>query len=306
MNDNPTVHTLDLHFQAVRHTIAAYLVIGPEGPVLVETGPGSTLQNLQAQLSQHGLAPQDIGHVLVTHIHLDHAGAAGWWGQQGAQIYVHHIGAPHLINPSRLLASAARIYGDKMDRLWGPMLPTPAEKVTAVYDGDIIHACGLEFIALDTPGHARHHHVYQLGNVAFSGDAAGVQLPDSALIDLPAPPPEFELEVWQQTIDRLVDAKFTTLYPTHFGPLPAVQDHLQRFKMLLSDAANFVRVRMEAGVDRDELVDQYTQWRQEHARTLGVPLAVFHRYETANPLYMSVDGMMRYWRQRKRREQIIS
>jgi len=304
MNNTPTIHTLDLHFQDVRQAIAAYLVIGPEGPVLVETGPGSTLQNFKAQLSHHGLVPQDIRHVLVTHIHLDHAGAAGWWGQQGAQIYVHYVGAPHLINPARLLASAARIYGHKMDPLWGPMLPTPAEKVTAVYDGDIIHAGGLEFMALDTPGHARHHHVYQLGNVAFTGDAAGVQLPNSALIDLPAPPPEFELEVWLQTVDRLLDSQFTTIYPTHFGPLPAVQDHLQRFKMLLRDAADFVHVRMEAGVDRDELVEQYAEWRHEHARALGIPMVIIHQYETANPLYMSVDGMMRYWRQRKRREQL--
>ena len=303
MTDNPTIHTLDLHFQAVRHAIAAYLVIGPEGPVLIETGPGSTLPELKVQLSHHGFVPRDIRHVLVTHIHLDHAGAAGWWGQQGAQIYVHHVGAPHLIDPARLLASATRIYGDKMDTLWGPMLPTPAEKVTAVYDGDIIHVGGLEFAALDTPGHARHHHVYQLGNVAFSGDAAGVQLPNSPFIDLPAPPPEFELEVWQQTIDRLLDAKFTTLYPTHFGPLPAVADHLQRFKTLLVDAADFVRVHMEAGRDRDELVRQYAQWRQGHARTLGLSAAVFHQYETANPLYMSVDGIMRYWRRRKRREE---
>ena len=205
MTNRPAIHTLDLLFQNVPQAIAAYLVIGPEGPLLVETGPGSTLQNLKAQLGRHGLAPQDIGQVLVTHIHLDHAGAAGWWGQQGAQIYVHHVGAPHLIDPSRLLASAARIYGDQMDTLWGPMLPTPAEKVTAVYDGDIIQAGGLEFLALDTPGHARHHHVYRLGNLAFTGDAAGIQLPDSRLIDLPAPPPEFELEVWQQTIDRLLD-----------------------------------------------------------------------------------------------------
>ncbi|HEX6383748.1 MAG TPA: MBL fold metallo-hydrolase [Anaerolineae bacterium] len=302
MNSNPTIHTLDLHFQGVHHAIAAYLVIGPDGPVLVETGPGSTLATLKAQLDHYGYSPQDISHVLVTHIHLDHAGAAGWWSQQGAQVYVHHVGAPHLIDPSRLLASATRIYGDQMDTLWGETLPAPAEQVTVVHDGDIVRAGGLEFVALDTPGHARHHHAYQLRNIAFTGDAAGIQLPDSALIDLPAPPPEFELEVWQETVDRLLASRFTAIYPTHFGLLSNVQDHLQRFKVLMQEAARFVYELMETGLERNDIVAEYTQWSHQRAQALGVPSEVVHQYETANPLYMSVDGIMRYWRKRERRE----
>lgn len=300
MANTPTIHTLDLHFQGVRQAIAAYLVIGPGGPVLVETGPGSTLDNLRAQLNHHGYTPQDIRHIFVTHIHLDHAGAAGWWGQQGAQIYVHPVGAPHLVDPSRLLASAARIYGDKMDRLWGKTLPAPAEKVTVVHDGDVVHANGLHFTALDTPGHAWHHHVYQLGEIAFTGDAAGVQLPDTAFIDLPAPPPEFELEVWQQTIDRLLSAGFTAIYPTHFGPLSHVQTHLENFKRLMSEAAEFVRVRLEGGANRDELVEQYIAWNHRRARLSGLSDETIRQYETANPFYMTVDGMIRYWRRRNK------
>ena len=115
--------TIDLNFQKVPNAIAAFLVISPGGPVLVETGPGSTLPVFLEQLSQHGLTPTDIKHVLVTHIHFDHAGAAGWWAQQGARIYVHPFGANHLIDPTRLIASATRIYGDKMGALWATSSP---------------------------------------------------------------------------------------------------------------------------------------------------------------------------------------
>ena len=113
------VFVLDLDFQHTPRTMAAYLIVGNAGPVLVETGPGSTLPMLHARLSEHGYEPKDIQHVLVTHIHLDHSGAAGWWANQGAAVYVHHVGAPHLIDPARLLRSAGRIYGEAMDHLWG-------------------------------------------------------------------------------------------------------------------------------------------------------------------------------------------
>ena len=147
-----TIHTLDLHFQGAAHTIASYLVIGDEGPVLVETGPGSTLTNLLKQLSDHGYSAADIKHILVTHIHLDHAGAAGWWGTRGATVHVHAIGAPHLVDPSRLVSSAARLYGARMDALWGDILPVPEERVRIVEHGEVVNAAGLEIRAVATPG----------------------------------------------------------------------------------------------------------------------------------------------------------
>jgi glyoxylase-like metal-dependent hydrolase (beta-lactamase superfamily II) len=292
------IRTLDLNFLGLPHTIAAYLVIGPEGPVLIETGPSSTLEMLKARLAEHGYAPRDVKHVLVTHIHLDHAGAAGWWAQQGARIYVHHVGAPHLVDPSKLLASAQRIYGESMDRLWGEVLPIPAERLTPLSDGDIVRAAGLAFTALDTPGHARHHHVFRLGDVAFTGDAAGVRLAGSAFTVLPSPPPEFDLEAWQGTLARLRDQNFAALYPTHFGPVHDVREHLSAFLALLHEAVSFVRQRMQAGVERDELVRQYVDWNRARSAAQGVSEEEFQRYEMANPLYMSVDGILRYWRKK--------
>ncbi len=169
---------IDTQFQGMSQVTAVYLLVGPEGPVLIETGPGSTLPAVLHGLAKHGYSPADIRHVLVTHIHLDHAGAAGWWAQQGAQIYVHHLGGPHLVDPRRLIQSATRIYGEMMDTLWGEIVPAPADRVTTLYDGDTVSAGGLIFTALDTPGHANHHHSYLLetpdGRIAFTGDAAGV------------------------------------------------------------------------------------------------------------------------------------
>jgi glyoxylase-like metal-dependent hydrolase (beta-lactamase superfamily II) len=289
------LHILDLNFQNVPETIASYLLIGPDGPVLVETGPGSTLGALQAGLAQHGVAPGDVRHVFVTHIHLDHAGAAGWWAQQGAQIYVHPFGAPHLIDPSRLLKSASRIYGDKMDSLWGDFLPAPAERVTAVHDGAVVEAAGLTFHVIETPGHARHHHVYRVADLAFTGDIAGIRLPSIPFMDVPAPPPEFELEVWQESIDRLLAEPLRTIYPTHFGPITAVADHLIALRDLLPETAVVVKQMLEAGLDRDEMVSQYYEWNRNRARQLGISDAAIHQYETANPWYMSVDGIVRYW-----------
>lgn len=293
------IHTLDLHFQDAAETIAAYLVQGPEGWVLVETGPGSTLPTLQTQLRQHGVQPADVRHVIVTHIHFDHAGAAGWWAQNGATIYVHHFGAGHLINPEKLIASATRIYGDQMEPLWGQLLPAPAEKVVPLHDGDVIEAAGLTFTAVETPGHARHHHVIKLGNVAFTGDVAGMKLGARPLLDIPAPPPEFDLEAWHESLDKLLGLGLETIYPTHFGGVDNVAEHLQAVKTLVYESAHFVQHKMAEGVERDELIAQYTVWNHGRAQAAGLSAESIHKYEIANPLYMSVDGMMRYWKKKE-------
>lgn len=293
------IFPLDLSFQGILNGTAAYLVVGPEGPVLVETGPASTLETLIARLAEHGYRPDDIRHVLVTHVHLDHAGAAGWWARQGARVYVHHAGAPHLVDPSRLLASAQRIYGDAMDTLWGKTLAAPAGQVCALHGGDEVRIRQLTFVALDTPGHARHHHVYRLDDVAFTGDAAGVRLPGSPLVTLPAPPPQFDLLTWKKTIGRLRAEDFSAIYPTHYGRLTNVREHLELVADLIDRSAEFVRVRMKAGLERGTLVKEYAAWIEERARSHAVSERDFVGYETTNPSAMSVDGIMRYWRKRE-------
>lgn len=290
------IHTLDLHFQDLSHAIAAYLVEGPDGYLLVETGPMSTLPALQERLAEHGLSAADIPDVLVTHIHLDHAGAAGWWAQQGARIWVHPVGAPHIVDPRRLWMSASRIYGNSMETLWGTVLPAPAGQVITIDDGAQIEAAGLALTAIDTPGHAGHHYVYRLGDVAFTGDATGVRIAGSDWISLPAPPPEFDRELWWQTLDRIEAENFSAIYPTHFGRVDDVSYQLAGVRSVLEDANTFVRARMEEGMERDDLVNAYIGWNREQAISHGMDPDDFARYEAANPLFMSVDGLMRYWR----------
>lgn len=294
------VHTLDLLHRQYERAIAAYLVEGDSGWVLIETGPMSTLDTLIQRLQQHGVAVGDIKDLFVTHIHLDHAGAAGWWAQQGATVHVHHVGAPHIIDPSRLWTSASRIYGDSMEALWGGMAPAPEDRVHALQDGDVVTAAGLTITALDTPGHAWHHHTYQIGNVAFTGDVAGVRLTPEEWVSLPAPPPEFNLPAWQSSLARLRALQLDALYLTHFGKVDDPDAHLQQLGILMEEATSFIRREMESGTERDALLQAYREWNAARAQQMGTNSASFEgRYEAANPLFMSVDGIMRYWRKQE-------
>jgi glyoxylase-like metal-dependent hydrolase (beta-lactamase superfamily II) len=293
------IHTLDLNFQGIPNLIAAYLIQGPAGYALVETGPMTTLPTLLDNLANYGLTPADIRHVLVTHIHLDHAGAAGWWARQGAQVYVHSIGQPHLIDPSRLLQSVQRIYGDMMESLWGEVLPAPADCVTPVEDGMSIEVAGLTLRAMNTPGHAWHHHTYRLGEIAFCGDAAGVCLNNSPWVSFPSPPPEYNLEAWRQTLDRLEAAKLEALYLTHFGRVEHVQEHLERVRHLMEEMSEFVRVHMDTGMGRNQLVREYIDHVAAAAEAQGLTEEGWRQYESVIPTFMSVDGIIRYWQRQK-------
>ena len=293
---------LDLHFKGDPHGIASYLVRGPAGNLLIEAGPGSTLPHLHAGLAAHGLTPADIAAVLVTHIHLDHAGSAGWWARQGVPIHVHHLGAPHLIDPERLLTSARRIYTDQMDTLWGEFLPSPAEQVFAHHDGDVIEVAGLRIIAHDTPGHARHHFVYQLDDVAFVGDLAGVRRPESQYLRLPTPPPEFDLAAWLASVGRMRALNFRTINLTHFGPLtgPAVAAHWDQVATLLPQYAGLVQSGLAEGADRDALIARLVAWEAERLAAIGVPREQFPIYDGLGPNFMAVDGLIRYWQKQAR------
>ena len=296
------IHTLDLNFQNLSHAIAAYLIEGPVGYLLIETGPMSTLPALQSRLAEHGLSPGDIGDVVVTHIHLDHAGAAGWWAQHGARVYVHPMGAPHLIEPERLWQSATRIYGEAMESLWGSILPAPAEQVIPVRDGQQITAAGVTLRAIDTPGHAGHHHTYRLGDIGFTGDAAGVRVPGSDWVSLPAPPPEVQPGA---VVENAGSAGGGEVRRHLSDPLRRVEDvayQLGEIRGMIEDASTFVRARMEEGMERDDLVNAYVGWNRERALSRGMAPDDFARYEAANPLFMSVDGLMRYWRKRAEAE----
>jgi len=292
------IETLDLEFCGKRHAIASYLVSAGRGPVLIEPGPGSTLGTLVARLAERGLEPGDVRHVLVTHIHLDHAGSAGWWSRQGATVWVHEIGAPHLVDPSKLISSATRIYGARMGPLWGEIVPAEVGNVRAIGDGARIEVEGLELEAVATPGHASHHHAYRLDDVVFTGDAGGIRLPGTAWCDLPAPPPEFDREIWKGTLARLRSLEPERLFPTHFGPVDEVEAQLDELEAQLDEGVAFVEKAIAGGLERDRIVERYEAWSRERASAAGVGEADLERLEAANPRPMSVDGIARYLRKR--------
>ena len=288
--------TLDVQFQGVPHAIASYILRHGDAIVMLETGPGSTVAGLTAGLAGLGLRPSDVTHVLVTHVHLDHAGAAGWMAQQGAPVYVHHVGAPHVVDPTRLWASASRIYGATMVPLWGQVWPAPAAQVHALNDGDVLDLGGLQIVALDTPGHAWHHMAYQVEDICFSGDVAAARLPGYRHVRLPTPPPEIDIPVWHQSVDRLRRLAPQRLYLTHFGPVDDVQAHLAAVDANLDAAAAYVLARQQAGQERDAIVTDFSAWLTAQTAADDGEAANGDLYELVIPSFMSVDGLLRYGR----------
>jgi glyoxylase-like metal-dependent hydrolase (beta-lactamase superfamily II) len=288
-------HVLDLNFQGRSHAIASYLIRHPDGAVLIESGPGSTKQALQARLAEHGLTTRDVTHVLLTHIHLDHAGAAGWLARQGALIHVHPVGAPHLLSPERLLASAARIYGDQMETLWGEFLAVPAERLIVLRDGEEVAVGPLRFTAVDTPGHAEHHYAYLFEDMCFSGDVGGVRIPGFSYLRPPMPPPELNLERWHASIERLRALKFRRIAPTHFGIYSDPQWQLSTLERALNDVSTWLEEVMPAAPDIGDLRARFTAWMDDQAQAAGLTPDALAAYALANPLGMSADGLQRYW-----------
>lgn len=288
------VHTIDLNFKNTPGIIASYLIPHEGGAMLIESGPGSTAPALQAGLASHGFTPADVTDLFVTHIHLDHAGASGWLARQGAMVHVHPRGLPHLADPSRLMASAGQIYGDQLDALWGEMLPVPADRLTAVQDGSVASIGGVEILALDTPGHASHHHAYIVGDVCFSGDVGGVRLPGPPHLVLPMPPPEFQLETWQASAKRLIGVGAERIAPTHFGIYPDAAAHFGMLAETLDETLAWLERTMPAAAPSGfEAV--VAEWLKARALRNGLTLDDHARYEVANPSYTSAWGIERYW-----------
>lgn len=290
------VVTLDLNFQGRPHAIAAYLIRHADGAILIESGPGSTLSALQAGLAKEGLSPRDVTHVLLTHIHLDHAGASGWLASHGAEIYVHPVGAPHMLRPEKLIASATRIYGDRMDVLWGEFLPVPESQLKVPNDAEVIKIGNMEFVPINTPGHAEHHYSYLFEDVLFCGDVGGVRIPGYPYLRVPMPPPELHIERWHESIARLREEKFTRIAPTHFGIFDDPAWQLNEVEKGLDSASRWLEETMPGNPPIEELRQSFTDWMMAEGERIGLDEEVVKAYELANPLGMSADGLLRYWK----------
>lgn len=288
------VKVLDLQFQGVEKVIASFLLQSREGPVLIETGPESTYARLEAALKQEGVHPKEVRHVFVTHIHLDHAGAAWRFAELGATVYVHPRGAPHLVDPSRLLASAERIYGAMLKPLWGELKGIPQERVRVLEDGEVVDFGGLRVQALETLGHASHHHAYLVDGLLFAGDIAGVRIAPGPVLP-PTPPPDIHLESWYASLDRILALRPEVLYLTHFGPYRDVEAHLLALRGVLEEWAGWVLHRLKEGLSLEEMTERFEAYWRRGLEEAGVEGGLAQLYALADPPYMNLQGLVRYW-----------
>lgn len=288
------MRVLDLGFQGVERVIASFLLDTPVGPVLIETGPESTYARLEEGLRAHGVEPGAVRHVFVTHIHLDHAGAAWRLAELGATVYVHPKGAPHLVDPSRLLASAERIYGELLKPLWGELKGIPPERVRVLGDGEVVDLDGVRVQALETLGHASHHHAYLVDGMVFAGDIAGVRIAPGPVLP-PTPPPDIHLESWYASLDRLLSLRPEALYLTHFGVYRDVEAHLLALRQALEDWAGWTLSRLREGLSQEEMTRRFEVYWREGLKRAGVDEAGMRLYELADPPYMNLQGLVRYW-----------
>lgn len=287
---------IDLGFQGRSGVIAAFLLAGNGEVALIETGPTTTLPALEAGIRAAGFAPEDVNKLLVTHIHLDHSGAAGPFvrAYPRATVYVHPIGAPHLVDPAKLVASATRIYGDRMEPLWGEVAPIPADRVVALADGEPLAVAGRVITPLFTPGHASHHVAYwdAASGTVFTGDVGGVRMPGTGYVCPPTPPPDLDFDAWAVSVDRLRALGARRICPTHFGPFDDVAAHLDQILPNLDDFQTIAADALAAGADQDTL----TAHLHDHmAAALGdVPSDVLVNLEWATPSYMAAMGLTRW------------
>ena len=293
-----SVQTLDLNFLNCPQAIASYLLPHAEGLILFESGPGSTQEQLQKNLEALGYSLNQLTHLFLTHIHLDHAGAAGWLAEQtGAIVHVHPRGAPHLLDPTRLLASAARIYQDQMDYLWGEFKPVPDDQLVILDDGDEVQIGSYVIRALDTPGHANHHLAYLVDGICFSGDVGGVRIQNAARrhLRLPMPPPEFHPPRWRDSIAKLKKERITQIAPTHFGFYDDVEWHLDELLAEMDQVEEWMASIMPRGLEIDQLRKVFLAWVHTRAQESGLEGDTIDAFEKANPSGMSADGIKRYW-----------
>ena len=288
------VSVLDLHFQ-VAGTVGAFLVRTPVGPVLVETGPESLYENLRAAVQAQGFALEDIRHVFVTHIHLDHAGSAWRLAQHGAKVYVHPKGAAHLSEPGKLMSSATRIYGDAMERLWGRMEAIPAVQVVAVEDEQILHFGDVAIQAIHTPGHAIHHITWRLEDGLFTGDVGGIRMGRGPVIP-PFPPPDIDLEAWAVSNARMRACQPAYLYPTHFGIKDDAQAHFDSLDENIHRIAEWMRQEVLTGTGEATVVQRFQSFMDALLASHGLDERTIQDYEIADPAFMSVNGLARYWK----------
>jgi glyoxylase-like metal-dependent hydrolase (beta-lactamase superfamily II) len=293
------VHLIDALHLGIPDVICIALVeCGPNELLLVDSGPESVFDAVVEGIRRLGFQPADVRHLLASHIHLDHTGAAWRWAKKfGTNIYANARGVPHLVDPSKLVGSAARIYGDKMDFLWGAAGAIPESQVIPVEHQAELRFGSRRVRVLYTPGHAQHHNAYYLESerTVFVGDVAGVRIRGGAVIP-PFPPPDIHLESWKDSLNKIRALQPASLHITHFGriddPLPA----LDALEKRVFSWADWMKQRLLEGKSETEIVPEFERFTVQELVADGTPNEDLATYEQADPASMSVAGLSRYWR----------
>ena len=291
----------DLNFLGKPRIIATAAIQSPGGVALVDPGPSTCLDTLRTALDGQGIGIADIRAILLTHIHLDHAGATGTLVRDNPEIevYVHERGARHMADPAKLISSATRLYGEEMDRLWGEFLPVPQANIRALAGGERVSVAERDLDVAYTPGHASHHVSYfdRASGVAFVGDTAGIRTGPDLFAMPPTPPPDIDIEVWKTSAALISDWQAETLFLTHFGPHGEPASHMASLLEHLDGLAALSRAIVEE--EREATADERTarfvadirRYLQRHMSDTAAAL-----YDKAAPLDQCWLGLERYWK----------
>ena len=292
---------IDVTFMGFPRVIATVVLQGPGGVALIDPGPSTCLDTLRASLEERGMTVADVKAVLLTHIHLDHAGATGSLVKENPEIavYVHEKGAPHMVSPEKLLASAGRLYGDQMETLWGEFAPIPEANIRSLTGGERIDVSDRQLDVVYLPGHASHHVGYfdSASGVAFVGDTAGIRLGTELFATPPTPPPDIDVEAWAQSVELIRSRHPSTLFVTHFGPHEDVSAHLDAFLEHLAAAKDLARTILESDATDEDKASEFTRQMQLYIQRF-MPAQQTDLFNGAplGPLSLGWLGLRRYWR----------
>lgn len=292
------IYAIDTGFQGIPEAVAAFLVVGPNGFGLIETGPTTVRDSLVAGIEDAGYSIDDVTQAIVTHIHLDHAGGLGSLLREHENMHgwVHPAGLPHVVDPARLLTSAARIYGDRMEMLWGDVPGAPEDRLSPMQDRTAIDVGGRKVVPFFTPGHASHHAALldeQTGTL-FTGDVAGARMQGTSFVVSPLPPPDIDLDAWRNSIELMRTIGPERLALTHFGAFSDVEVHLATIEESLDKVMAIGREVLPAGGSEEALTHRLEAWQRDG---LGENAdRVWASLDAANPLYMSAMGIHRILR----------
>jgi glyoxylase-like metal-dependent hydrolase (beta-lactamase superfamily II) len=302
-------HLIDsLHLNIPEVISVAVIEAAPEGLIMIDCGPANVFENVVSELRKRGLQPEQVRQLFATHIHLDHNGGAWRWQKEfGTTIHVHPKGAPHMVDPARLVGSATRIYGDQMDYLWGPIKGIPESAVRNTGDGEVIRIGELNLQVIETPGHAQHHNAYWLSSerLLFSGDIAGVAIGGGPIFP-PCPPPDIDIEAWRSSIAKIEKLDPERLCLTHFGLFANPKAHLKELSDRLSVWAEWMKNALRAGKSEEAIVPEFQQFAEQEILRSGIGEKGVAVYEQADPAAMSVTGLSRYWKKHHPEELAVS